>query len=265
MQQQNTEMPPGIRQTVDVLVVIKKNEASVMACDSESGEVQYQKDFSFPLNSIEVLNLFDQLNIKDFQVISSSDDFTVVPTELSDSGDHRRWLGELPVNEEREIVLRDVVTAKNLHVFFSVQADHFEFFSQVVPKSQIQHLSKVVINNSDRAPFAAIWSKMVCFFIDKRVFIVAYHHNDIKLANFFGFELPADALYYILWVKKQIFHDSEVPVFINGFIHGKSKLFEVLKSYIKDIHLGTRLNKSKGVDARSDENSHQTELLIGGY
>ncbi len=260
--QESTAIDTGIGRSVDLIALISKGRVSLFAL-SENQQLEYHKDFSFPSDSLEMVNEMDRLDIRRKITISSAVDFTFVPSSLSEEGDHRSWLLDLPGKKAGDIVLKDRIPALDMNVFFSIPTSEYEFFSQISPHQKIEHLAAVLIKSASDLSFASVWSKMVCFFLEGKMFVMAYKNNEVRLANFYHYQLPADALYYILWARKEVFGSEEVPVFVNGFIHNKSKLFKELKSYIKEIHLGCKFNQGKIDSDEKGFDRHSFELLLG--
>ena len=215
--------------------------SAVFNLKSKNKKLHFYREISIT-SPTEILSFLDEYQPEKLQLISASSDFTLLPLFLSkdESGDDRQWLDQLPGKFSREVVLSEKHPAQSFKLIFSETASNWNFFSQIRPDVKIRHLVNVLHSNCSENKLASIWSKVVCFFLEKRFFVLAYKNDEIMLANSFEYEVPADVLYYLLWVKNEVYSKGEeIPFYLNGLISEESKLFQLLKSYIKDLNFGT--------------------------
>lgn len=218
-----------------------KSLTAVFDSKSDDTKLRYYQEIS-PASPTEMISFLDEYQPEKLQLISASSDFTLLPLILSkdESGDDRQWLDQLPGKFSREVVLSEKHPAQSFKLIFSETASNWNLFSQIRPDVKIRHLVNVLHSNCSENKLASIWSKVVCFFLEKRFFVLAYKNDEIMLANSFEYEVPADVLYYLLWVKNEVYSKSEeIPFYLNGLISEEGKLFQLLKSYIKDLNFGT--------------------------
>ena len=247
-----TKISPDLltEKSVYAIVLMKPSDKALLGLFTEENQeskfVLY-KEFSSS-SPMELVNILDETKPINLQLISTSSDFTLIPRALfSDAhDDDRKWLEHLPGKFEREVVLSEMDKKDSFKLVFSESAAACEFFSQLMPNTKIRHIVSVFNENCTENRLASIWTKVICFFLDKKFFAIAYKNNDIRLANSFEFEVPADVLYYLLWIKKEIYGDGlEIPFYLNGMISEDSKIFGLLKAYLKDLNFGTGSREGK--------------------
>ncbi|TVQ44406.1 MAG: DUF3822 family protein [Saprospirales bacterium] len=218
-----------------------KSLTAVLDLESKNKKLHFYKEVS-PSSPSEMLSFLDKYQPEKLQLISTSSDFTLLPMILAknEAEDDRQWLDQLPGKALREVVLSDYHPAQRFKLIFSETAANWNFFSQIRPDIKIRHLINLLHRNCSENKLVSIWSKVVCFFLEKRFFVIAYKDDELMLANSFDYEVPADVLYYLLWVKNEVYSkDQEIPFYLNGLITEESKLFQLLKSYIRDLNFGT--------------------------
>jgi hypothetical protein len=225
--------------TVNAVILISSTGKALTAFFSTENEKRkfiYFKELSLR-SPLEMLDLLDQFQPGNLQLISASTDFTLVPSFLMDAEaeDDRQWLEQLPGRNPRDIVFSEKDPSQSFKLVFSESANHLSFFSQIRSDVQIRHLVSVTHENCSINRLASLWSKVVCFFLEKNFFVIVYKDNEIKLANSFQFEVAADVLYYLLWVKNEIYTgEEEVPFYFNGLISRESKIFSAFKFIYKE-------------------------------
>ena len=234
-----------LKDTVFQAIVLLSSSGKCLAAafDSKSESKKLRLYNEIGLTSpAGMLSFLDEYQPDQLQLISTSSDFTLLPLGIANvaEGDDRQWLEQLPGKSTREVVLSEIDNAQSFKLVFSETAVNWNFFSQIRPEVKIRHLVNVLHSNCSKSKLASIWSKVVCFFLEKRFFVIAYKNDEIMLANSFEYEVPADVLYYLLWVKNEVYSkEVEMPFYLNGMISEESKLFQLLKSYIKDLNFGT--------------------------
>lgn len=79
--------------------------------------------------------------------------------------------------------------------------------------------------------------KLFAYFHDKKVDICSYEQRRLHFANSFDAQHAHDALYYLLFVWKQLgMNQTEDEMFVVGDMPHKEWLMERLKSYLKNVH-----------------------------
>lgn len=246
----------------DIILLFHNQSVQVVAHEKGGSRVGGLWEFEVSRQGHNMVDLIDKLQPSNIKVISASTDFALVPLELIQKGDDRKWLSTLPGGNGLGVVLKDVLEDKGYSAVFSMESDSFNLLTAFTNSNSPEHISTTIIQNASLGEFNKIWTKMVCFFLDKKILILAFEHDRIQLANFFSFDIPADALYYIMWVKREVYgEDGEVPVFVNGMIQVDSPLFKTLRSYLPQLYLGMEMDKIKD-NSEVDYSPHNFELLV---
>lgn len=219
-------------------------------------------EFNGANKEMELLEVLDTLKPQSIQVISTSPEYNLVPLELVTGKDDRSFLNELPGESEAEIVLRNEIPEMGLNLVFSVDSGDYEFLHSLSNNRGIAHLSAEMISNLPHKDFSAIWSKIVMYIYNGHLFVLAQRHSDLVLSNTFQYDTAEDVLYYILWLKQELFEDfDELPVFVNGFVAPESKLASKLKEFIHPLYFGTSMKK-KALSADEPYPDYVLEALL---
>ncbi|MBQ0074545.1 MAG: DUF3822 family protein [Prevotella sp.] len=79
--------------------------------------------------------------------------------------------------------------------------------------------------------------KMFCYFHDRQMDICSFEQRRLKYANVFDAQHAHDALYYMLFVWKQLgMNQTEDDLYVIGDMPHKDWLMERLKAYLSRVH-----------------------------
>ncbi|MBQ7419277.1 MAG: DUF3822 family protein [Prevotella sp.] len=109
--------------------------------------------------------------------------------------------------------------------------DHFEqvtFIAAIAPVWRYLH----------QRSYTGIREKLYAYFHERHMEVIAYGQNHFKFCNTFDVQDPHDALYYLLYIWKQIGLQAERDeIHLVGDIPDSDWLTEELKKYIKRVYV----------------------------
>ncbi|GEM_PF-2785427 len=210
---------------------------------------------------MEIIDLLNKLNPDSIRIVTAGSGFSLMPLEMAKDSESTEWHQHLPGDSQKGVLVSDKKSIPAVSVSFEIDPGDFEFLASLRNDQKVEHLAGVLLENMEKVDFVSLWSKIVLYFVDNQMFAVAVKHGKPVLVNAYSYQVPADALYYLLWIKKELFADeSEVPIFANGLIKTGSNLHNTLKNYIDPLHFGTSLRK-KSDDLNKDFPAHTFSLL----
>lgn len=245
----------------DAVLLWQNHKAMLIAYRNSDPGPGAVYEWSGQPDQMEIINLLDHLKPESLRVVTAFPKFSLMPAEVLAEPDNRNWHDQLPGKGFEGLTWTDEKKDLGISVTFGLPAGDFEFLSSLSENQNVEHLAGVVLENMEGAEFSSIWSKIVLYFTDNQMLVVAQKHSKTALVNSFSYQLAADALYYLLWVKKELFaNEEDVPVFVNGMVKPGSNLHNTLKNYIKPLYFGTSMRRDAD-DLSKDFPGHTFQLL----
>ena len=162
----------------------------------------------------------------------------VVPVELFDKKDMEPSYHYTYPGLSQEIVTYNVLPDLNAVAVFSIGKDLRmvidDHFQEVRLISVMSHVWRYLHERS----FASTRQKLYGYFHEQRVEVFSYQQNRFRFCNSFDARHAHDALYFLLYVWKQLqLRQQEDELFVVGDLPDQDWLLAELKKYIKRTFL----------------------------
>ena len=137
-----------------------------------------------------------------------------------------------------EVVLHYVLPSLNAVVVFSVNKDLKLVVDDHFADAKWMVVSTPVWNHLHQRSFTGNRRKMYAYFHDKRMDIVAFDKNRFKFCNSYEVDKYMDAVYFLLYVWKQLALDSQKDeLHLAGTLLDKDSLTAELRKYVQNVYV----------------------------
>lgn len=137
-----------------------------------------------------------------------------------------------------ELVLNKVLPEQNVVATFGVNRDLKLVLDDHFADLRISPVSLPVWKYLYRRSFAGPWKKLFGYFHDRKLDIICFQKNRFKFANTYDTESAHDAVYFLLYVWKQLGMDAERDeLHIAGNTPQSEWLMNNLRKYVQKVFL----------------------------
>jgi hypothetical protein len=176
---------------------------------------------SYPFKSVSVLQVTNQ--------------FLLVPNEYYDE-DKKKELMKYAFSAPVSHLLVDEIKGSDAKLLFGMENDIYEFCSRSLFNPKFHHHLSPMITYWNTGGSASLDTRLYVCVRDANMDLLLYNEGGITFANSFAVEQSSDAVYYILYVWKQLGLDQRNDCL--RFV-GEEKLLspisEEVKKYVKKV------------------------------
>jgi hypothetical protein len=141
-------------------------------------------------------------------------------------------------DEERRIVLYNVLPTLNAVCIFAVNKDLHKVLNDRYERVQFIQAMTPVWHHLHQRSFTGRRNKLYGCFHEKQLDIFSFQQNRFKFANSFEAAHLSDALYFLLYVWKQLRLDAQHDeIHLVGDIPDQDALLQELKRYVQKAYL----------------------------
>ena len=180
-------------------------------------------------------NEFFSLPFRKTYIINYTSVFTYVPTLIFEEKDLKEYLKFL-FKDKPEKILHHTLQSPELTILHDIRHGIYEFIQRSFVNGQIiHHTAPLIAYFRDKTP-TVNRNKIVVNLRDKGMDILCFSHNNLLLGNHFNCQQIEGAVYYILFIWKQLkFDQLRDFIYITGDVMSKKKLMELLREYLHNI------------------------------
>ena len=166
-------------------------------------------------------------------------------------------------DRKQELVMHRVLPELNVVAVFSVNKDLKLVIDDHFADSIFMPLAQPVWTYLHRRSFTGSRRKLYAYFHDKKMELMAYSQNRFKYANTFQTARAHDALYFILYVWKQLGYDNESDeLHLAGALPEEQWLTERLHTYLQRVFVISPAADFNGLPAARIKNIPYDILAI---
>lgn len=202
------------------------------------GETEFDRSVPY-ISSLKELFFSQEFftwSYKKVQIIQVSPDYTVVPEPLFEE-ERKEELFRFNSSSTDQHCLTNVLKEEESRLIFGIYEEIYQFCSRTLVRSDfIHHLT----------PQLWLWKKQSQASAGRQMFVVlharmldiaCYDRGNLLFVNSFAADQAEDALYYILYVWRQVgFDQLQDALYIYGNSLRRTKITAVLRTYVHSIH-----------------------------
>lgn len=230
-----------------VYIRIGKNTLSFTVLDAASTEhpVLFEPyivkgGISMSANIREAFKTADLMesDIRQAQVLLDTPSMLVPVEEFEEDSIEQLFNHAFPVRQEKRSVLFNVLPDLNAVCLFAINKDLQKVIVERFEKVQFVHAMAPVWRHLHQRSFTGHRNKLFACFHEKQMDIFSFHQNRFKFSNSFEATHVNDALYFLLYVWKQLRMDAlHDEIHIVGDIPEQEELMQELKRYVQNAYV----------------------------
>ena len=180
-------------------------------------------------------NEFLSLSFRKIYIINYTPVFTYVPSLIFEEKDKKEYFKFL-FKDKPDKIIHHELQVPEITILHDIRHGIYEFFQRSFVSGQIiHHTAPLIAYFRDRTP-AMNRNKVVVNLQSNEMDVLCFSHNEFLLGNHFNCQQMEDAVYYILFIWKQLkFDQLKDFVYITGDVISKKKLMEQLREYLHNI------------------------------
>ena len=177
--------------------------------------------------------------IQQAQVLVDTPSLLVPVEEFEESLAETLFSHSFPAkDDEKRTVLYNVLPALNAVCIFAVNKDLHTVICDRFERVQFVQATTPVWYHLHQRSFTGHHNKLYCYFHEKQLDIFSFQQNRFKFANTFEATHLNDALYFMLYVWKQLRLDAHHDeIHLVGDIPEQEHLMQELKRYVQKAYL----------------------------
>ena len=165
-------------------------------------------------------------------------DVMMVPIEQFDEAGMKDMYSYAFPSCSQDAVVYDVLPDLNAVAVFSVNRDLRLVLSDHFPNVRLMPIMGPVWRHLHQRSFTGRREKLYAYFHERRMEVFAFRHNRFKFCNSFEAVRSADALFFLLYVWKQLQLQPEYDeLHIVGDIPDKESMLDELHRYLQNVYL----------------------------
>lgn len=162
----------------------------------------------------------------------------MVPLELYRAGEGERLYGHAFPDERGAAVLSYVMPPLNAVALFSINKDLKLVIDDHYADARLCCVMAPVWQHLYKRSHAGVRSKLFAYFHDGQLDVFSFSQNRFKFTNAFDTSLPHDALYYLLYVWKQLgLNAEEDELHLVGDVPQQGEMMDELRRYVKRVYV----------------------------
>jgi len=162
----------------------------------------------------------------------------MVPIEKFEEGKVRQLYDPVFPGHDQDVVLYNILPDLHAVAVFSMNRDLKLVLDDNFKDVTFITLMSPVWRHLHRRSFTGVHNKLYGYFHEHRLEIFSFQMNRFKFCNSFAATQPNDALYFLLYVWKQLQFDNAFDeLHLVGDIPTKDEMIEELKQYLKNVYV----------------------------
>ena len=134
-------------------------------------------------------------------------------------------------------ILSTVLPSLSAVMLYSMNKDLLQVIEDHFPDVRYTHVCASVWQHFHRRSFTGMNRKLYGYFHDKKVDIFAFTQNRFRFYNRYDTNNPQDAVYFLLYVWKQLGMDQQKDeLYISGQLPEEQTLIENLQKYLRKAY-----------------------------
>jgi len=163
----------------------------------------------------------------------------LIPSKLYHFEETKKLLQAL-YEKDHNTTISESVSEWQLYNAYNVRVSLHELLSRSFATGNFWHVYSVTLKNRIDQHEGG---KMVIDFKTDSFSVVVIKHHSILLAQIFAYSKPADILYWLLKICKELsLSQNEVKLLISGLIDKRSAMYKDLEQYFLDIEFASIAN-----------------------
>lgn len=187
--------------------------------------------FSTSWQEIRLLSKLLDKEIPSCEVILENEDCTLIPDHIFSDEQLENGYAIMKTGHAFSPVIEKNCPGEML-VIYDKHSDVFSTIQQSIPIVHTRHKYAEILKMTEQR------ADGVYVYFYASYFICAVKKDArLQMIRHFNFQTPEDALYYLLYVRKQMHLAEDVPIIACGMIDTVSALYKTLYSYIAGFQL----------------------------
>ena len=175
-------------------------------------------------------------------------DVMLVPIEHFDESDMQTMHAHTFPGSSHDAVCYDALPDLNAVAVFAVNRDLRLVLNDHFPDVRLMPVMGPVWRHLHQRSFTGRRQKLYAYFHEQRMEVFAFRQNRFKFCNVFEASRSNDALYFLLYVWKQLqLQPEQDELHIVGDIPGEQDMISTLRRYVQNVYL---------INAAADFNNH---------
>jgi hypothetical protein len=158
--------------------------------------------------------------------------FTYIPNALFEEKNKEAYLQFLFVNVEG-IILHQTLFRPEITILHTMPNELHNFLQRSFPEASIVHYTAATIAWSQGKGLLTNGNRMVIYCRPNGIDVLCFSRQQLLLANHFRLQTRDDAVYYVLYIYKQLkFSQLKDCIYITG---EDETMLQALKKYVKNV------------------------------
>ena len=160
----------------------------------------------------------------------------LVPVELFEEQDMTEMYSHAFPRKEQETILYNVLPDLNAVAVFAISRDLLTVLNDNFDDVKFTTAMSPVLRHLHKRSFTGARSKLYGYFNDQKLEVFSFYQNRIKFYNQFETSRAYDAIYFLLYVWKQLAFDAEQDeLYLVGDIPERELFVNELRRYVQKV------------------------------
>ncbi|MCD8202850.1 MAG: DUF3822 family protein [Prevotella sp.] len=162
----------------------------------------------------------------------------MIPIDLFDESQKEVLYHNAIRGHEKETVLYNVLPSLNAVAVYSINKDLKLVLDDNFNDVRYTHVCVSVWNHLYRRSFTGVRMKLYAYFHDKKLDVFSFKQNRFRFTNSFDTNLAPDAVYFILYIWKQLaFNNKRDELHLAGELPDRENLEKELRTFIQNVYV----------------------------
>lgn len=235
----------SIRLSTDGFSFSIRNNESGNSCLVQSWPINEQQPLTVNLKNLLESDIITKQSYQKVYILIADSRYTLIPEQLHDPSNIRNIFYLSYPKETEEIILSNYLKGNKAYVIFSTEQTTYDLLQQSFQNFEIKsHISPICEYLS--AQDLTENEKMYVIFHQESFDVFCWKENRLTLVNSFIYKQKANAIYYILYIWKQLdLNQQKAILYLAGNIPQEKETTHELKQYIQRVE---KMNPSKDID-----------------
>jgi hypothetical protein len=166
------------------------------------------------------------------RILSYTPIFSFVPNLLfreKDKGVYMKFLFSTPSGK----ILRQTLSAPEITILHSLPDEIYGFFQRTFPESVVEHYTALLLERCRKPDLSTDGNRMLVFRDEEGLDVLCFNGQQFLFCNHFRCESASDAVYYALYVYKQMkFSQLEDRIYL---VNAENSLQQKISQYIQNV------------------------------
>ena len=160
----------------------------------------------------------------------------MVPVELFEEQDMTEMYSHAFPRKEQETVLYNVLPDLNTVAVFAISKDLLTVLNDNFDDVKFTAAMSPVLRHLHKRSFTGMRSKLYGYFHDQKLEVFSFYQNRLKFYNQFDTSRAYDAIYFLLYVWKQLALSAELDeMYLVGDIPERELFVNELRRYVQKV------------------------------